>query len=45
MNAGTIFVLLLAAGFLAFIVYLAILSRRSTKIDDENEKSKGGRPS
>jgi hypothetical protein len=34
MNAGTIFVLCLAAGLVAFVVYLARLSRQAQRSDD-----------
>ena len=44
MKAGTIFVLCLAAGFVIFVAYLAILSRRNRQKDateggnDKNRK-------
>jgi len=34
MNAGMIFVLFLGAGFVAFVIYLARLSRRAERNDD-----------
>jgi hypothetical protein len=40
MDAGTIFVLCMAAGFVAFIVYLAIVSRRTRR-----ERTEGTVPS
>jgi hypothetical protein len=43
MNAGTIFVLCLAAGFIAFVVYLAVLSRRGRR-DGEDSKGNGRKP-
>jgi hypothetical protein len=45
MNAGTIFVLCLAAGFVIFVAYLAILSRRSGRgTQDPNERKGGPNP-
>jgi len=38
MNGGTVFVLLLAVGFLTFVVYMAILSRRSRRAGDERDQ-------
>lgn len=35
MNAGTIFVLCLAAGFLLFVVYLAVLSKRQQRSEQD----------
>jgi hypothetical protein len=42
MNAGTIFVLCLAAGLFGFVIYMAILSRRSSEADSEADKRKNG---
>ena len=42
MKAGTIFVLCLAAAFFSFVIYLAILSRRSIKADPDVDKRKNG---
>jgi len=42
MNAGTIFVVCLAAGFLLFVLYLARLSRR-TQRQEELTKEVAGR--
>jgi hypothetical protein len=38
MSSGTIFVICLTGAFAVFIAYLAILSRRSQKRDEENRK-------
>jgi hypothetical protein len=35
MNAGTIFVLCLVAGFVMFVIYLTRLSRRTLKQEEE----------
>lgn len=42
MDAGTIFVLCLAAGFVIFVTYLAILSRRSGRNTQDPNERKGG---
>ena len=42
MNAGTIFVLCLAAGFLIFVIYLAVLSRRTDKAGPDSNERKNG---
>jgi hypothetical protein len=42
MDAATIFVLCLAAGFVIFVVYLAIASRRfRTTVRDANDRKSG----
>jgi len=42
MDAATIFVLCLAAGFVLFVAYLAVASRRSAKTGHaENERKNG----
>lgn len=47
MNAGTIFVLCLAAAFFTFIAYLAILGRRirrqNPRLAPENQKEQANR--
>ena len=39
MNAGMIFVLFLGAGFVAFVIYLARLSRRAERNDAQRDLS------
>ena len=42
MRAGTIFVLCLAAGLLTFVIYMAVLSRRTSKSDSNANERKNG---
>ena len=45
MSAGTIFVLFLAAGFLALVFYLHHLSQRTTERERESQKMEERPPS
>jgi len=41
-NAATIFVLALAGGLVAFVAYLAVLSRRTEREENQSHSAKSG---